>query len=313
MQQGEHEIISDDGLMQLYFTQVDASNELLPAHWHEHLEMICMQHGAMTAYINETSYELQRGDILVVNPRDIHYTHVHGDGHYYLLQIPSEHLKRVSEDWRGLHFGEYVPYSEETTSVNYRMSQKLEEMKFLQEQAADGTHLLFLAVLYKLLYLLYTKDAVTVDHVLRHRSRRDFERIEQSMQYVKKNYTNPITLKETADELSLTPEYFCRLFKKYTGQTFLTYVNQIRLQYFHSDLLQTDESITYLMNKNGITNYKVFLRSFKEAYGMPPGQLRKKQREIRDAGAISARSVSSSGNDSKTETERTLKPRTPDN
>lgn len=60
MQQGEHEIISDDGLMQLYFTQIDASNELLPAHWHEHLEMICMQHGAMTAYINETSYELQR-------------------------------------------------------------------------------------------------------------------------------------------------------------------------------------------------------------------------------------------------------------
>lgn len=58
VQQGEHEIISDDGLMQLYFTQVDASNELLPAHWHEHLEMICMQHGAMTAYINETSYEL---------------------------------------------------------------------------------------------------------------------------------------------------------------------------------------------------------------------------------------------------------------
>ena len=55
MQQGEHEIISDDGLMQLYFTQIDASNELLPAHWHEHLEMICMQHGAMTAYINETS------------------------------------------------------------------------------------------------------------------------------------------------------------------------------------------------------------------------------------------------------------------
>ena len=111
VQQGEHEIISDDGLMQLYFTQVDASNELLPAHWHEHLEMICMQHGAMTAYINETSYELQQGDILVVNPRDIHYTHVHGDGHYYLLQIPPEHLKRVSEDWRGLHFGEYVPYS----------------------------------------------------------------------------------------------------------------------------------------------------------------------------------------------------------
>ena len=50
MQQGEHEIISDDGLMQLYFTQVDASNELLPAHWHEHLEMICMHKGCQTSF-----------------------------------------------------------------------------------------------------------------------------------------------------------------------------------------------------------------------------------------------------------------------
>lgn len=63
---------------------------------------------------------------------------------------------------------------------------------------------------------------------------------------------------------------FAVCLKSTPGQTFLTYVNQIRLQYFHSDLLQTDESITYLMNKNGITNYKVFLRSFKETYGMPP-------------------------------------------
>ena len=58
MQQGEHEIISDDGLMQLYFTQVDASNELLPAHWHEHLEILSVTDGRITASINDLSYEL---------------------------------------------------------------------------------------------------------------------------------------------------------------------------------------------------------------------------------------------------------------
>lgn len=58
-----------------------------------------------------------------------------GTGITICCRFPPEHLKRVSEDWRGLHFGEYVPYSEETASVNCRMSQKLEEMKCLQEQA----------------------------------------------------------------------------------------------------------------------------------------------------------------------------------
>ena len=49
-------------------------------------------------------------------------------------------------------------------------------------------------------------------------------------------------------------------FRKYTGQTFLAYVNQIRMEHFHTDLLETDKNITFLLDKNGITNYKGFLR-----------------------------------------------------
>ena len=109
-----------------------------------------------------------------------------GTGITICCRFRPEHLKRVS-DWRGLHFGEYVPYSE-TASVNCRMSQKLEEMKCLQEQAADGTHLLFLAAVYVRCICCIQR----MHHgrsVLRHRSRRDFERIEQSMEHMVKEIT----------------------------------------------------------------------------------------------------------------------------
>ena len=56
-------------------------------------------------------------------------------------------------------------------------------------------------------------------------------------------------------------------FRKYTGQTFLAYVNQIRMEHFHTDLLETDKNITFLLDKNGITNYKGFCENLRKLMG----------------------------------------------
>lgn len=269
-----HETINDDNLTQLYFSRVKASNDLLLAHWHNHLEIIYMMSGTMTAYINETCYELLSGDILLVNPRAIHYTHVRGNCEYCLLQIPSVHLERMDPDWKLLHFSEYIPHSCATDSLSRALTSVFEAFIRLDTGKPEGYPLLFLSQLYQLLYLLYTKNASRMSVQSQNRTERDFLRIEQSMQYVKKNYRRQISLAEAAAQICVTPEYFCRFFKKCTGQTFFSYVSQIRLLHFYQELLQTDESITFLLERNGISNYKQFMRTFKEAYGTTPHRLR---------------------------------------
>lgn len=278
--QFSHETIRDDAFTQLYFKTIEASNELLPAHWHAHLEILCILNGKMTAYINESSYQLLPGDILVVNPKDIHYTHVHGNGRYDLLQIPSAHLSRMTNGWEALHFTEYLPQKDSGSSLNSQLNTIFSKLRELDQAHPKGYRLLFLIQIYELLYLLYTEASTVVSMESRNRSTRDFNRMEQSMQYVRQNFRHPITLSQVAAELSLTPEYFCRLFKKYTGQSFLTYVSQVRLLHFHDDLLHTKESITYLLEKNGITNYKTFLPAFKAAYGTTPQKLRQQDGDL---------------------------------
>lgn len=86
----------------------------------------------------------------------------------------------------------------------------------------------------------------------------------------------PLTLTQAASYLGFSREYFCRLFKKFTGQTFLEYVNNIRAMKLYDDLNTSTESITSLMEKHGITNYKVFLRTFRELYGTTPQKIRRK-------------------------------------
>ncbi len=271
-----YEIINDNNLTQFYFNSVDANNQLLLPHWHNHLEIICLNQGTMTAYINDTSYELMTKDILIVNSKDIHYTNAHGICNYYLLQIPIIHLEKISSDWKLLHFNEYIPYSTENQK-NKKLLILFEQLSDIHETKSDGYHLLMLMKLYELLYLLYTSNASILSIQNHRRNERDLKRIEQCMQYAKDNYKHPISLIDIANYINVTPEYFCRFFKKYTGQTYFTYIAHIRLLHFYQDLIQTQDSITYLLEKHGITNYKQFMRMFKESYGATPKQIRNKQ------------------------------------
>ena len=69
----EYENVLDDHPGKLHFTFVNTWDQLLPAHWHEHLEIVYVTGGAITASINDVSYELKKGDIFLVNSNDIHY------------------------------------------------------------------------------------------------------------------------------------------------------------------------------------------------------------------------------------------------
>lgn len=268
MEELSHEIILDNELTQVYFDSIDAENQLIPLHWHNHLEILIVQEGILYGYVNEQSYKLTPGDVLIVNPKDIHYTHMRGRVYYDLLQISEVHLKRIRKDWQLIHFQEYLPKNEAISAI-------FSTLKHLLEEHKPGNQLLFLAQIYQLFYLLYTNSATILTIEDRNQTDRDLKRIELCMQYVRKNYQKSITLSDISDLLSLSPEYFCRLFKKYTGQSFLTYVNQIRMYHFHEELLHTNESITYLLEKNGITSYKVFMKQFKSTYTKTPYILRK--------------------------------------
>lgn len=271
----EYENVLDDHLGKLHFTFVNTWEQLLPAHWHEHLEIVYVTGGEITASINDVSYELKKGDIFLVNSNDIHYTYTHEDARYYLLQIPPIHLERISARWEGLKFQEFIPGSEEEDSLNFQLGKIFQEIAIFYEEKEKGYHLLVLSAVYRLLFLLYTKGLQKREGAGDgHGTVRDLERMKLCMEFVREHYGESISLADAAGLLAITPEHFCRLFRKYTGQTFLTYVNQIRMEHFFYDLMETDENITFLLDKNGITNYKGFLKKFKEVYGASPKVVR---------------------------------------
>ena len=268
-----HEIINDDTRLQLNFMLTKSDNYYSPLHWHGHLEIIFIQKGKMAAYINDRKYMLKENDMLVVGSKELHSTRTWGETDYLLLQIPTEYLSRVLNQVPLLQFQEYFP----SITRNDSQSGLCHCLLALAEtylNKEDGYLLHFSSVVYEFLYLLYKNHSHRISPQAKERENHNFERMEVIIAYVKANYKEDISLNDAAKLINVSPEHFCRLFKKHTGQTFLEYVNAIRLIHFHQELLSTDYNINELMERSGITNYKVFIRSFKETYGTTPGKLR---------------------------------------
>ena len=93
--------------------------------------------------------------------------------------------------------------------------------------------------------------------------------------YVEKNFREPLTLKNTAAQVSLSPVYFSNIFKEQTGYTFIDYLQNLRIEEAKKLLKTTDWDILRVCLESGFRNQSHFNRAFKKATGKNPKQFRK--------------------------------------
>lgn len=97
--------------------------------------------------------------------------------------------------------------------------------------------------------------------------------------YIKRNYNKILFVADIANYYGYSSEYLSRYFKKHTGMTIHNYINNIRLMNAHRDLLNTDNSITFIALENGFPNEKSFTKAFKAVYRKTPDKYRKENYE----------------------------------
>lgn len=103
-------------------------------------------------------------------------------------------------------------------------------------------------------------------------------RMDHVFQFVLANYRRPIDLAQISDVANLTPQAFCRYFKKHTGKTFVNFLNGIRVNEACKIILSENyESISEIAYQTGFENVTNFNRVFKKIAGKAP---REYQREF---------------------------------
>lgn len=93
--------------------------------------------------------------------------------------------------------------------------------------------------------------------------------------YIEKHISEPFSVSEIAEHVSLNPQYMMRIFKKITGLSFLEYVTNRRIELAKEMLLSTSWSIEKISEKLGYCSYTYFSKVFKKNIGKSPGEYRK--------------------------------------
>ncbi|MEO1053932.1 MAG: AraC family transcriptional regulator [Bacteroidota bacterium] len=106
----------------------------------------------------------------------------------------------------------------------------------------------------------------------------DYQRINKVYDYVNTHFQSEIRIEQMAALVSLTPQSFCRFFKKTTGKTFVHFLNEFRIR--RACQLLSDEriSLSAASYQCGFNNLSHFSRSFKSVVGVAPSTYRSMHR-----------------------------------
>jgi YesN/AraC family two-component response regulator len=94
--------------------------------------------------------------------------------------------------------------------------------------------------------------------------------MEQTIEYIRQHYMEPITLEHLAEQHRMKAKYFSHLFRKYTGIGPINYLIQYRMNVAHEMLVSAPFSVREIAKSVGYTDAYYFSRLFKKYYGMSP-------------------------------------------
>ena len=115
-------------------------------------------------------------------------------------------------------------------------------------------------------------------------SKAEQERINPVFAYLVENFRGQVSLDEASNIANMTPNAFCKYFKKITRKTFMETVIEYRLNYATQQLVQTDKPISDISYESGFGDVSHFYKMFKHRMHQSPLNYRKTfMREFNDA------------------------------
>ncbi len=258
-----------------FFTQEDTGS-YCPNHWHDAIEIVCLVKGELDVTVESAAFHVEEGQCFLVNSCVIHSTKCTSSNTGIVLQIPVDFIKLYLPEVEQLKFVLKDPCEEPVERTKLmRFKETLLQMQVVNEIRPEGYILRFNSLLFEILFQLYHNFSVKIFRADLSRRERDLNRLNQVLNYIARNYTRPIPLKEIAQVAFLESGYFCRFFKKHMGLTFLEYQNEVRLSHIYQDLITTTDTLKCILERHGFTNYKLFCRMFRERFHGTPSQIRR--------------------------------------
>ena len=266
----------------------DSSLRSFSFHWHELLEIVYILEGEISVSLDGRIFYARQGDIAIINSGMVHsFLNPLPGTMITIFQFGLELFDHSLIDLRDravqkLVFDRKLFVScDENRELHSKLEQLLLSIRREFNEKEDGFHLAIKSKIYELaLVFLREIPAGTPasKEVVKHNYNHQI--LERVFSFIHGNSGNPgIDLGNAAEAAALSKFYFARFFKEQTGQTFHTYLSQVRISRVKEYLSESDLPVTEIAYLCGFSSLKTFNRLFKTYTGVSPSTYRSGYRD----------------------------------
>lgn len=256
------------------------SNGMVQLHWHPEIEIIYGISGELAVTVSQEKYILREGDVLFINPEELHSYASYSEAVEYhaavfdisLFQFREHHFFVQDFTMPIVNGVLGFPRVIDREHCSYVLISSIVDRIF-------NEHINSKAMIFADLTLLFCTlmENGLMRQVSDESAYKKTEDVKLCIKYMEENFARKITLTQLADLVHMTPNYFCNYFKKQTGMTPFTQLNNIRVRKASKMLRETEFSIVEIAEVCGYENVNYFIRKFKEIRGCTPAVYRKKK------------------------------------
>lgn len=256
----------------------DAKFEGVPVHQHDFYEVYFFISGNVEYSVEGKSYSLKQGDLLLINPLELHQPRIGPDQRAYerivlwinknylsLLQSNNTSLTRCFDNTNPKHTNLLRLSAPQQKYVSLKLSELISE----STASNYGSDLASQAVLIRLLVEINRLTLISqADESI---SKNVSPLITDILEYINEHYCEKISLATLADEFFVSKYYLSHAFSDVVGTSVNRYITLKRLIHAKQMLSSGIKPTTAALHC-GFNDYAGFYRAFTAEYAMTPKQ-----------------------------------------
>jgi AraC-like DNA-binding protein len=254
----------------------------VPYHFHPEYELTLIIRGNGKRYVGKNMEDYSDGDLVFLGA-DLPHCWKSGD------QIDGDYVQSIVVQFEKNFLGEHFFNRPELLHIQELMKQSAFGIRFAQSVSdeikikmerlvSEESSFHRLSQLLDILNYLAISDDFTLlnnDGILASPHNTNKERMNTALGYIVDNFRNEILLDHVAAAVNMSPNAFCKYFKRTTSKTFMETVIEYRINFAIQQLLSTDKSVSDIAFESGFGDVSHFHKVFKRTMKTSPLDYRK--------------------------------------
>lgn len=260
---------------------VQSKNGCVPfttPHVHEYFEILMCKCGSFRIKINDQLFTLEKGDIAVIDPMDVHgtYTLTQGSNTYMVLKFVPELMyiseqplyeidtlsayMRLRSSHRRIFRADYV----QKTGMGNIMEKIFDEYSAHKFGYILSIRAEIILLFVKILRDWHDNNAPAIPDA------QSIAQLQAAYEFMEANYASSIKLSDVASHCHMSYTAFSRFFSKHAGCSFSEALLMTRVKKSIRLVALTDSTITEIAAQTGFSSTSHYIQCFKAVTGKTP-------------------------------------------